>query len=176
MKDKENQPLRLNDKKANTAITTAASSSTSPFVDQLAPPQQPSTSAQVIKTASLINSPKQLVFKGTINKTPVSFLLDGRADHSILSQQFAMRNGIVNRPLDQPITTKFADGTSETIKFATDPLQLQCQGQRSSLQPLVSSSASFDLLVGLDWLSKYNPRVDWDSGSLNVLDADCTYV
>ena len=104
------------------------------------------------------------------------FLLNGGPDHNILAQQFAMRNGIVIRPLDQPITTKFANGTSETIKFATDPLQLQCQGHCSYLQPLVSSSASFDLLVGLDWLSKYNPGVDWDRGSFNVSDADCTYV
>ena len=174
-KEKENQFPKSNTKNVTTS-TNAASSITSPFVDRLAPPPQPSIGAQVIKTASLIDSPKQLVFEGTINKTPVSFLLDGGADHSILSQQFAMRNGIVIRPLDQPITSKFANGTSETIKFATDPLQLQCQGHRSHLQPLVSNSASFDLLVGLDWLSKYNPRVDWDRGTLTVSDADCTYL
>ena len=106
----------------------------------------------------------------------MSFLLDGGADHSILSQQFAMRNGIVIRPLHQPISTKFANGTFETVKFVTDPQQLQCQGHRFYLQPLVSSSASFDLFVGLDWLSNYNPRVDWNRGSLNLSDADCTYV
>ena len=176
VKDKENQRAKPNSKKTNSATTTAASSLTSSFVDKLAPQQQPSISAQVIKTASLISSPKQLLFEGTINKIPVTFLLDGGADHSILSQQFAVRNGIAIHPLDQPITTKFANGTSETIRFATDPLQLQCQGHRSHLQPLVSTSASFDLLVGLDWLSSHNPRVDWETGSLNVSDSDCSYV
>ena len=172
-KEKEHQHSKSNSRKTN--INAAASSITSPFIEQLAP-QQISISAQVIKTAALINSPKQLVFEGTLSKTPVSFLLDGGADHSILSQQFAMKNGIVIRPLDQPITTKFANGSSETIKFATDPLQLQCQGHRSQLQPLVSSSTSFDLLIGLDWLSKYNPRVDWDMGSLNISDENNIYI
>ena len=176
-RQKQRQPhAKPGSKKISSATTRAASSITPAFVDRLAPQQQSTISAQVIKTASLINSPKQLVFQGTINKIPVTFLLDGGADHSILSQQFAARNGIVIRPLDQPISTKFANGTSETIKFATDPLQLQCQGHRSCLQPLVSTDASFDLLVGLDWLSAHNPRVNWDSGSLNVSDEDCSYV
>ena len=177
-KAKENvtQPARQSTKKTVSATTTAASSITPSFVEQLAPPQQSTISAQVIKTASLINSPKQLVFEGSINKVPVTFLLDGGADHSILSQQFAVKNGIVIRTLDQPITTKFANGASETIKFATDPLQLQCQGHRSHLQPLVSSSVSFDLLVGLDWLSAHNPRIDWDSGSLSVSDSECSFI
>ena len=176
IKDKDLHQARPSTKKAAGATHTAASSITSTFVDQLSPPQQPTISAQIIKTASLITSPKQLVFQGTINKIPVTFLLDGGADHSILSQQFAVKNGIVIRPLDQPITTKYANGASETIRFATDPLQLQCQGHHSQLQPLVSSSASFDLLVGLDWLSAHNPRVDWESGSLNVSDSDCSYM
>ena len=176
VKDNQSQPVKHSTKKTGSATTTAASSITPLFVEQLAPPQELSISAQVIKTASLINSPKQLVFEGSINKIPVTFLLDGGADHSILSQQFAVRNGIVIRPLDQPIKTKYANGASETIKFATDPLQLQCQGHRSQLQPLVSSSASFDLLVGLDWLSAHNPRIDWDSGSVNVSDSECTYI
>ena len=135
-KDKGNHHAKSGSKKVNSGTTTAASSITPAFVDRLVPQQQSTISAQVIKTASLINSPKQLVFQGTVNKIPVTFLLDGGADHSILSQQFAARNGIVIRPLDQPITTKFANGTSETIRFATDPLQLQCQGHRSHLQPL----------------------------------------
>ena len=175
-KDKDNQHTKFNSKRTLPTTTAAASSITSPFIDQLALPQGPTISAQVIKTASLISSPKQLVFEGSINKIPVTFLLDGGADHSILSQQFAARNGIVIHPLDQPITTRFANGTSETITFATDPLQLRCQGHRSFLQPLVSNSVSFDLLVGLDWLAANNPRVDWDSGSLNVSDPNCSYI
>ena len=175
-RDKEYQHAKASSKKTTANTTTAASSITSRFVDHFVPTQQPTISAQVIKTSSLINGPKQLVFEGTVNKIPVTFLLDGGADHSILSQQFALKNGIVIHPLDQPITTKFANGTSETIRFATNPLQLQCQGHRSRLQPLVSSSAAFDLLIGLDWLSAYNPRVDWDNGSLSVSDSACSYV
>ncbi|KAL8269254.1 hypothetical protein Esti_006823 [Eimeria stiedai] len=144
----------------------AAHVQASPRVDKLAALPGPSISAQVIKTNSLINSPKQLVFEGTVNKQPINFLLDGGADHSIMSKNFAVTSGITMHPLDPLISTTFANNSSEVIRFATEPLQLQCQGHRSLVQPLVSTNVSFDLLVGLDWLAQNNPRVDWDNGSL----------
>ncbi|KAL8440360.1 hypothetical protein Efla_000248 [Eimeria flavescens] len=61
--------------------------------------------AQVIKTNSLIISPKQLAYEGSVNKNPITFLLDGGADHSIMSRAFALTNRITTRPLDPPIAT-----------------------------------------------------------------------
>ncbi|KAL8454861.1 hypothetical protein Emed_000004 [Eimeria media] len=64
-------------------------------VDKLAALCGPSISAQVIKTNSLISNPKQLVLEGTVNKHPITFLLDGGADHSIMSKNFAVTHGDV---------------------------------------------------------------------------------
>ncbi|KAL8428441.1 hypothetical protein Efla_003257 [Eimeria flavescens] len=64
---------------------------------------------------------------------------------------------------------------SAVIHFATEPLQLQCHFHRSFAQPLVSNGVSFDLLVGLDWLQKNNPRIDWDHGSLMLSGSDHCY-
>ncbi|KAL8431194.1 hypothetical protein Efla_000139 [Eimeria flavescens] len=63
----------------------------------------------------------------------------------------------------------------KVIRFATEPLQLQCQGHRSFVQPIVSDGVSFDLLVALDWLQKHNPRVDWDHGALMLSNSDYCY-
>ena len=167
-------PTSPNFKTKRAHNTTTASISTTQ-VDNLAIASRPTLGAQVIKTNSLINNPKQLVFQGKINKHPITFLLDGGADHSIISRTFAVNAGIIMHPLDHPISTTFANSTSEPITLATEQLELECQGHRSSLQPLVSKNASFDLLVGLDWLSRYNPRIDWDSGSLMLSDGDCCY-
>ncbi|KAL8439231.1 hypothetical protein Efla_001315 [Eimeria flavescens] len=92
-----------------------------------------------------------------------------------MSRAFALTNGITMHPLDPPIATPFADNSSEVIRSAIEPFQLQCQGHRSFVQPLVSKGLSFDLLVGLDWLQKNNPRVDWDHGSLMLSDSDHCY-
>ncbi|KAL8424624.1 hypothetical protein Efla_006025 [Eimeria flavescens] len=96
----------------------------------------------------------------------------GGADHSIMSRAFALVNGIIMQPLDPPIATLFASNSSEVIRFATEPLQLQCQGHRSFVQRFVSNGASLDLLLGLDWLQQNNSRVDWDHGSLMLSDSD----
>ncbi|KAL8439413.1 hypothetical protein Efla_004577 [Eimeria flavescens] len=144
-------------------------------VDKLSGTPVPSISAQVIKTNSLISSPKQLVFEGTVNNNPITSLLNGGADHSIMSRAFALSNKITMHPLDPPIATTFANNSSEVIRFATEPLQLQCQGHRSFVQPLVNDGASYDLLVRLDWLQKNNPRVDWDHGSFMLSDSDHCY-
>lgn len=161
--------------KSARTTSTAATSISQQQVDKLAVSPRPTISAQVIKTNSLVSNPKQLVFEGTINKHPVTFLLDGGADHSIISKAFAINSGIIMHPLDQPISTTFANSSTETIRHATAPLELQCQGHHSTLQPLVSSNVSFDLLVGLDWLSRYNPRVDWDTGTLMLFDDEHCY-
>ncbi|KAL8426274.1 hypothetical protein Efla_007860 [Eimeria flavescens] len=87
-----------------------------------------------------------------------------------------LTNGvIITHQLDPPIATTFANSSSEVIRFATEPLQLQCQGHRSVVQPLVSNGVSFDVPVGLDWLQKNNPRVVWDHESLMLSDSDHCY-
>ncbi|KAL8424941.1 hypothetical protein Efla_007582 [Eimeria flavescens] len=145
-------------------------------VDKLSGTPVPSISAQVIRTNSLISSPKQLVFAGhNVEKNPITFFLEGSADHSIMSRAFALTNGITMQPLDPPIATTFANNSSGVIRLATQPLPLPCEGHRSFVQPLVSSGVSFDLLVGLDWLQKHNPRVYWDRGSLMLSDSDHCY-
>ncbi|KAL8430033.1 hypothetical protein Efla_001388 [Eimeria flavescens] len=62
---------------------------------------------------SLISSPKELVFEGAVNKNPITFLLNGGADHSTMSRAFALTNGITMQPLDPPIATTFANNSSK---------------------------------------------------------------
>ncbi|KAL8440101.1 hypothetical protein Efla_001982 [Eimeria flavescens] len=144
-------------------------------LDKLPGTPVPTISAPLINTNSLISSPKQLVFEGTVNKNLITFLLDVGADHSIMTRALALTNGITMYPLDPPIATTFAKKSSEMIRFGTEPLQLQCQGHRSFVQPPVSEGVSFNLLVGHDWLQKNNPRIDWDHGSLMLFDSDQCY-
>ncbi|KAL8424433.1 hypothetical protein Efla_001035 [Eimeria flavescens] len=92
-----------------------------------------------------------------------------------MSRALALTNGITMHPLYAPIATTIANNSSEVISFATEPLQLQCKDHRSFVQPLVSNGVSFDLLVGLGWLQKNNPRVDWDHGSSVLSDSDHCY-
>ncbi|KAL8424715.1 hypothetical protein Efla_001292 [Eimeria flavescens] len=77
-------------------------------VDKLSGARVPSISAQVMKTNSLISRPKQLVFEGTVNRNPITFLLDGGPEHSIMSRASALTNGITMHPLDPSIATTFA--------------------------------------------------------------------
>ncbi|KAL8438930.1 hypothetical protein Efla_007205 [Eimeria flavescens] len=135
----------------------------------------PTISAPLMNTNSLISSPKQLVFEGTVNKNLITFLLDVGADHSIMTRALALTNGITVHPLDPPIATTFAKKSSEMIRFGTEPLQLQCQGHRSFVQPPVSEGVSLNLLVGHDWLQKNTLRIDWDHGSLMLFDSDQCY-
>ncbi|KAL8428720.1 hypothetical protein Efla_007195 [Eimeria flavescens] len=88
---------------------------------------------------------------------------------------FALANGITMHLLDYPIATTFANSSSEVIRFAAEPLELQCQGHRSFVQSLVSTGVLFGLRVGLDWLQNNNPRADLDHGFLMLSDSDYCY-
>ncbi|KAL8273725.1 hypothetical protein Esti_002325 [Eimeria stiedai] len=84
--------------------SVSAMSITQPRVDKLGALAGPIVSAEVIKTNSLINSPKQLFFEGTVKKHPRTFLLHGGADQSTMSKNFALTDGITMHPLDPPIS------------------------------------------------------------------------
>ncbi|KAL8424393.1 hypothetical protein Efla_007837 [Eimeria flavescens] len=93
----------------------SAASRTQLHVDKLSGTPVPSISAHVIKTNQLISSPKQLVYEGTVNKNPITFLLDGGADHSIMSKAFTLTNWFTLHQLDPPIAMTFANSSK------TDP-------------------------------------------------------
>ncbi|KAA8498070.1 Copia protein [Porphyridium purpureum] len=104
----------------------------------------------------------RLLYKrGTLDGESVQFLVDSGASHNFLGSRFVGRfegreNGMVklaggqsvsvHGPVLQHVDLGFWKGP---VKFYVGPLQM-------------------DAILGWDWLSRVNPRIDWQRGSMDL--------
>ncbi|KAL8435341.1 hypothetical protein Efla_006971 [Eimeria flavescens] len=93
------KPISVSSSRPVKISSILAASRTQLNVDKLSGNLVPSISAHIMKTNLLTSSPKQLVFEGTVNKNPITFLLDGAADHSIIFTCSAKAIGPLCNPL-----------------------------------------------------------------------------
>ncbi len=76
---------------------------------------------------------------------------------------------VVTRKLDCPILLYNIDGTlnHDAISDVTI-LELQVCEHCECMVFTVTNIGAEDVIIGLDWLRKHNPDVDWDGGMLRL--------
>lgn len=97
-----------------------------------------------------------VVVSGTfiINSSIASVLFDSGANRSFVSTLLAPKLGIVTRTLDKPIEVDIADGKISMIREGFFDCSLEIEGHPFSIDLLTTTVASFDIVVGMDWMSK----------------------
>lgn len=122
-------------------------------------------SVSALTGKSAINS---IQFQGWVQGFPARILLDSGSSHTFVSASFAHQ--LQGQTSFSPsLQVKIADG--QLLVCATEFKQLdwsvqQCQFQSSvKVLPL----AQYDLIVGMDWLSRFSPmEVDWNQKWLKI--------
>ena len=97
-------------------------------------------------------------------------MVDSGATTTFLSRWFIKENRVVTRKLDTPIPLYNIDGTLNRDGTITDVaiLQLEIGAHREKVVFTVTDIGMEDIIIGLDWLRKHNPEVDWDQGTLKL--------
>ncbi|KAH6588897.1 hypothetical protein BASA50_010431 [Batrachochytrium salamandrivorans] len=106
----------------------------------------------------------------------VSALLDSGSDESLMDESLASQYCLPLVPLDTPIALFLADGqpaTSPHVNFQTQLLKLQTQ-EHIEVMNLYVSKLAHPIILGLDWLVRHNPLVDWETQSLTFLSSYCS--
>jgi Aspartyl protease len=123
-------------------------------------------------TPSLRHTPSLFTVNGVIGGHLVTALIDSGCDvECVLSTPCAERLGLARNP--SPFKAERWDGSLSPLEVVTQPLtfnlggQLDCKG----LKPYIAESLPFDLILGLEWLRKYNPRINWKSDTLLFYDS-----
>jgi hypothetical protein len=64
------------------------------------------------------------------------------------------------------------DGSISPLEVVTQPLILNLSGQLDGkgVKPYIAEYPPFDLIIGIDWLRKYNPGIKWKSDTLPIFD------
>ena len=109
-----------------------------------------------------------IVLAGMHGGCHVKVLFDSGATHSLVSTQYVQQNNIHTLPSTLLSNVCLVDGTRKEASFVPN-FHLRMGKWYSKLDVHVTDIASYDVILGMDWISKWQPIVDWDSGVVKVV-------
>ena len=120
-----------------------------------------------INTSSMVSSTSFLVPVSSVLSAskPYGFsaLLDSGASHCFLSPKIVKKFKLLTNPVKPPLPLSMFDGTS--VIYVTEQLSLDVSFPDSVTHHIAffvtPLDPTCDAVLGLNWLSKYNPLVDW---------------
>uniref|UniRef100_A0A4W5NN01 ribonuclease H n=1 Tax=Hucho hucho TaxID=62062 RepID=A0A4W5NN01_9TELE len=75
--------------------------------------------------------------------------------------------GIPSQPLSVPMDARALDGRSTgEVTHSTVPVQLRFSGNHSETIQFLIASPHVPVVLGLSWLQKHNPMIDWTTSSI----------
>src|SRR5215467_1722605 len=96
-------------------------------------------------------------------------LLNSGAQENFIDRNFALQNRLQLTPLEgDPITIRYADGSTNpkaTVRAKAN-LTTEIDDRTCEIQTLVTELHGKDIILGLPFLEKYNPDIDWNTRTL----------
>ena len=99
----------------------------------------------------------------------VKALLDSGASACFIDKDFVKRHNLPIVSKNHPVAVEVIDGRpliSGDVTHETKPLDISLEGHRSTVVFNVISSPSNPLILGLSWLDRNNPDIDWNKRKL----------
>ena len=97
-------------------------------------------------------------------------MIDSGATALFISQRFVKQNNILLYPLDRGIALHNIDGSKNKAGSITHvaKLELIIGNHREKTEFLVTDLGPEDLILGLPWLKRVNPQIEWDTGTMEI--------
>lgn len=140
-------------------------------------------SLQVIAAATTSAKMQQAVvphlirLSGSIASHPVSFLLDSGASGNFVSSSFVRLQNLRSRPVGQhssslppPTLVTLADGRQQATGGVISSVKTRISSLNEPLDFTVTELQGFDAILGMPWLQRHNPAIDWCQGIITVVD------
>ena len=110
------------------------------------------------------------VLMGTlqINAYPASVLFDSGASHSFISISFAHNHQIPFENMDSPLVVK-TPGSRWQTKWVTSEVQISIGSIPFPFQLIALKSDGLDVILGMDWLVKYQANLDCAAKTMTVI-------
>ncbi|CAA77891.1 Reverse Transcriptase, partial [Cladosporium fulvum T-1 virus] len=121
-------------------------------------------------------SPTTTVFRTKIivNGHKTDAMIDSGASGNFASESFVTRNRIATCKKKEGYELIAVDGSSlPSVERETIPLPLAIQRHHEEITLDVTDMASHDIVLGMPWLRKHNPVIDWRRGVLTFRECEC---
>ena len=87
-------------------------------------------------------------------------LFDTGASYSFISIMFVSMLGLVYKPLESTLSVGVSLGRDCELSFQCSAVWIDVEGQRFLADLIVMPMDRFDVILGMDWLSKYRAVID----------------
>src|SRR4051812_33271346 len=131
----------------------------SPMTDESNSPLAETTTITMSSTADA-NSEPQMVWKGRVNHAPVSIMIDSGLMGDFISQQCVERFGLAVHDI-KATPIRFGNGSLGESNKIVLAACLKLPEHEESINLCVISLPHHDIILGLPWLKKWNPRINW---------------
>jgi hypothetical protein len=95
-------------------------------------------------------------------------LLDCGSTTNFVSKRFSLKHQLKTVSLQQPQAVRLPDGSVQHTKRLVQSFSLYLNDRHLREDFLELPIASFDLILGMPWLKKHNPSVDWQQNTLTL--------
>ena len=104
------------------------------------------------------------------NKIFTAAMVDSGATALFIDRKFVTDNWIPTFPLKKSIKVRNIDGTENTAGRIERcaRMKMEIEGYEEWTDFLVTDIGSESVILGLPWLKKLNPRIDWKRGKLQI--------
>ena len=89
--------------------------------------------------------------------------MDSGAGASFVSGRIIRRHGLSSIPLKEPLKLTTFNGESTSCSYMSEPLSIITNGISFEQNMYILPDLAYDIILGLDWLIKINPIIDWPS-------------
>jgi hypothetical protein len=108
--------------------------------------------------------------QGSIVDRPAVFLLDSGATGNFISSAFVAEHNIATSPLPQQDSVVLADGSVQKTTALARGAAVKVGSYADQFDLVVLPLSGYDAIIGMPWLDRYNPRVDWRERQLHFRD------
>ncbi|KAL8103706.1 hypothetical protein AgCh_028053 [Apium graveolens] len=96
----------------------------------------------------------------TLNFVPVNILFDSGASKSIISVNCVNKMQLVLEESDEPLTVEVANKDKVPVKQFFPRCSLEISGYMFPVDLIPFEFGDFDVILGMDWLSRYRANID----------------
>lgn len=125
----------------------------------------------VSENENLLLIPIELRVPSTGTYARIRALIDSGCARCVISPQVAKEMKLNLKLLKRPLAFCQLDGTmsgGDPAKFITERLELQTGDHVETLKFVVAPGMERPLILGLPWLQKWNPRINWRTGVVRI--------
>lgn len=163
----------LNDERRSASVEECVESSSSPSSSSSSSPLPSSSLPLVHQELHRITHTNRNLLKlnGQVAGHQAVILLDSGATTQFVSSTFVSKGQLRTSTLPDPDTILLADGSMQTTSTIVKSAAIRIGSYADEIDFVsLPLGPSYDAILGMPWLTKYNPSIDWENNIISFID------